>query len=145
MRVFFDTSVLIAAVLEQHRDHARAFPALERVQQGTDTGFIAAHSLAEMYAMLTKAPAPFRHAPEHALLSIEENILDYFNLADVSAGDYPALLREAALSGVQGGTIYDALLLKCASKVKVDQIFTFNLRHFQAVASRELAAIISAP
>ena len=145
MRVFLDTTVLIAALLEQHQDHARAFPALERVQQGMDVGFIAAHSLAEMYAVLTKVPAPFRHAPEQALLSIEENILKYFKVADLSADDYAALLREAALSGIQGGTIYDALLLKCASKAKVGRIFTLNLRHFQAVASRELAAIISSP
>ena len=47
-------SVLIAAVIAKHDSHAKAFPILERVQNGKDEGFVAAHSLAEVYAILTK-------------------------------------------------------------------------------------------
>ena len=57
MKIFLDTSVLVAAVLEQHGDHARAFAILERVQQGKDEGVVAAHSLAETYAILTRLPS----------------------------------------------------------------------------------------
>jgi predicted nucleic acid-binding protein len=34
MKVFLDTSVLVAAVVSKHESHARAFPLLERVQNG---------------------------------------------------------------------------------------------------------------
>ena len=145
MKVFLDTSVLVAAVIAQHGDHDRAFAILERVQSGKDEGFISAHSLAETYATLTKLPAPFRHSPEQALLSIQENILKHFTTSSLSGNDYAALIKEAAAAGIQGGTIYDAVLIKSADKSGVDKIFTLNLRHFQAVASPDLASILSTP
>src|SRR6478672_5249163 len=108
MKIFLDTSVLVASVLKQHEDHERAFALLERVQSGKDEGVISAHSLAEMYATLTKLPPPFRHSPEQALLSIEENILKHFKTSSLSGTDYATLLREASAARIQGGTVYDA-------------------------------------
>ena len=145
MKVFLDTSVLVAAVVQKHESHARAFAVLDRVQNEKDEGFISAHSVAETYAVLTKLPPPMRHTPEQALLSIEENVLKYFNVAALNAGDYTALVREAALAGIQGGTIYDAVLLKCASKTEAEKIFTLNLKHFQNVAPKHIASQIIAP
>jgi predicted nucleic acid-binding protein len=145
VRIFLDTSVLVASVVKQHRDHERSFALLDRVQSGRDKGVISAHSLAESYATLTKLPPPFRHSPEQALLSIEENILKHFQTAELSGQDYAAILREAAAARIQGGTIYDAVLLKSAAQANADKIFTLNLRHFQAVAPPELLRIISLP
>ena len=145
MKVLLDTSVLIAAVIAKHDAHAKAFPLLQRVQNGKDDGFVAAHSLAEMYAILTKIPPPYRHSPEQALLSIEENVLKHFKVASLAGSDYAALIREAALAGIQGGTIYDALLLKSAEKANPDRIYTLNLKHFLAVASQNLGPKLSAP
>jgi hypothetical protein len=53
--------------------------------------------------------------PEQALLSIEENVIQHFEVATLSPKEYASLIREAALSGIQGGTIHDAVLLKCAA------------------------------
>jgi len=145
MRVLLDTSVLIAAVVAKHDSHGKAFPVLGRVQDGKDEGFVAAHSLAEMYAILTKLPPPFRHSPEQALLSIEENVLKYFRISSLAGGDYATLLREAAVAGIQGGTIYDAILLASAGKANPDRIYTLNLKHFLAVAPRNLAAKLASP
>jgi predicted nucleic acid-binding protein len=145
MRVFLDTSVLVAAVLEQHEAHERAFAALERVHEGKDQGFISAHGLAEIYAVLTKLPPPFRHSTEQAFLSLEENVLKHFNIASLTAGDYVALLREAALAGIQGGTVYDAVALKAAAKSGAQRIFTLNLKHFQAVAPEEVRTLLARP
>jgi predicted nucleic acid-binding protein len=145
MKVFLDTSVLVAAVVQKHESHARAFAVLDRVQNKKDEGFISAHSVAETYAVLTKLPPPLRHTPEQALLSIEENVLKYFNVTGLNAGNYTALIREAALAGIQGGTIYDAVLLKCASKTEAEKIFTLNLKHFQNVAPKHIASQIVAP
>ena len=145
MKVFLDTSVLIAAVVSKHDAHTRAFPLLERVQNGKDEGFIAAHSLAEMYAILTKLPPPFRHAPEQALLSLEENVLKHFKISSLTGHDYASLVRETAAVGIQGGTIYDAVLLKSAEKSGPDRVFTLNLKHFSAVAPGNLGPKLSAP
>ena len=54
MKVFLDTNVLVASVIEQHEHHERAYAVLNRVQSGKDEGFVSAHGLAEVYAVLTK-------------------------------------------------------------------------------------------
>ena len=145
MKVFLDTSVLIAAVVAKHEAHARAFPLLQRVQEGEDEGVVSGHSLAELYAVLTRLPPPYRHAPEQALLSIEENILKHFRISTLTGNDYAALIREAAVAGIQGGTIYDAVLLKSVEKAKPDRLFTLNLKHFLAFASKDLHPTLCAP
>ena len=145
MRIFLDTSVLVAAVVAGHESHTRALAVLASVQNGKCEGYISAHTLAEMYAILTKLPPPSRHAPEQALLTIEENVIKYFKISSLTGADYAALLREAAVSGIQGGTIYDAVLLKSAVKVDVAKIFTLNLKHFQAVAPKNIHSEILAP
>ena len=145
MKTFLDTSVLVAAVVQKHASHAAAFTMLERVQNGRDEGFVSAHCLAEMYAVLTKLPPPFRHSPEQALLSIEENVVKYFKTISLTGLEYAGLLREAALAGIQGGTIHDAVLLKCAAKSAAQRIYTFNVKHFAAIQPNAAAADIVAP
>ncbi len=145
MKLLLDTSVLVAAVIAKPEAPARALQVLDRVQNGNDEGFVAAHSLAEMYAILTKLPPPFRHLPEQALLSIEENVVKHFKTSSLTGGDYAALLRAAALAGIRGGTIYDAVLLASAAKANPDRIYTLNLKHFLAVAPGDLRAKLTSP
>jgi predicted nucleic acid-binding protein len=145
VKVFLDTSVLIAAVIAKHDSHAKALPLLQRVLNGKDEGFVAAHSLAEMYSILTKLPPPYRHSPEQALLSIEENVLKYFKIFSLDGSDYAALIRAAAVAGIQGGTVYDAVLLKSAEKANPDRIYTLNLKHLHAVAAESRESKLSPP
>lgn len=145
MKVFLDTSVLVAAVVQKHENNAQAFAVLDRVQNGKDEGFVSAHSLAEVYAVLTKSPPPFRHSSEQALLSLEENIIKYFRVVSLTGAEYVALVREAALAGIQGGTVYDAILLKCAAKASVERIYTLNTRHFEAIWPKNAGAKILKP
>jgi predicted nucleic acid-binding protein len=145
MKVFLDASVLVAAVIQKHAAHERAFAVLERVQEGRDEGFVSAHGLAEFYATLTKLPPPFRHSPEQALLSLEENVLKHFKISSLTGSDYSALIHEAALAGIQGGTIYDAVLLKSASKAAVDQVCTLHLKHFEALPPNHFTPQLLAP
>jgi predicted nucleic acid-binding protein len=145
MKVFLDTNVLVSAALKQHVFHERSFAVMERVWSQKDEGVISTHSLAEMYAVLTKLPPPYRHAPEQALLSIEENVIKHFKTISLAGNDYAAFLREAVGSGIQGGTIYDALLLKCAAKAAVDRVYTLNLKHFQSIAAPEIVRKLSEP
>ena len=55
------------------------------------------------------------------------------------------MIKEAAGKGIQGGTTYDALLLRTAVKANASRIFTFNLKHFQAVAAENVAELLFAP
>ena len=61
------------------------------------------------------------------------------------AEEYKVLLKEAGFAGIQGGTIYDAIHLKCADLARVDRLYTLNLRHFQSIAPTEFGPHIMAP
>lgn len=52
----------------------------------------------------------------------------------LTASEYASAIRHAAELGVNGGTIYDALIARCAVKAKVDTLYTWNTKHFEQVA-----------
>ena len=92
MRILFDTSVLIAAVVEAHPAHAVTFPWLQRVKDKVDAGFVAAHSLAEMYSILTRLPVRPPISPEMARQVITVSILNTCAVVALSVADYVTLL-----------------------------------------------------
>jgi len=145
MKVFLDTSVLVAAVIENHEHHEACYGILDRVQNGRSVGYVSGHSLLEIYAVLTRLPPPSRHSPEQALLTIDENIIPYFQVSVLQETEYPALVRDSGLSGIVGGTIYDRLHLSCAMRVGVKKLYTLNLKHFLAIVPRNLSIDILSP
>ena len=56
MKVMFDTSVLVAGMVEPHPMHERALPWLKRARSRDLEFFVAGHTLAELYAVLTTLP-----------------------------------------------------------------------------------------
>jgi predicted nucleic acid-binding protein len=145
MRVFCDTSVIVAGFLQAHPDHHKARPVLERVKAGVDEGFVAAHSLAEVYAVLTRLPGGHYVVPGMAWQLLHENIIKAFSIIPLGAKEYAKAIRGASESAVEGGRTYDALLLAAAAKCGVDRIYTFNLRHFHSLAKDELKSKIVSP
>lgn len=125
--------MLIAAVVEGHPAHILAFPWLQRVKARLDAGVVAAHSLAEMYAILTRLPVRPTIAPHMAREIIAVNVLDTCEVATLSADDYVTLLNHLADLKIAGGAIYDALLLHAAAKAGVDQVATLNAHDFRRV------------
>jgi predicted nucleic acid-binding protein len=145
MKVFCDTNVLVAAFLADHPQHSAARPVLERVKAGTDKGFVAAHSLAESYAVLTRLPGASQVSPGITWQLISENIIKNFDLISLSPKEYSKTLEEASLADVRGGKIYDALLLTAALKSEAERVYTFNVSHFQSIAPRDISSKIVAP
>jgi predicted nucleic acid-binding protein len=133
MRVLLDTSVLVAAMVEDHPDHRQALPWLQQVNRGVHIGHVAAHSLAELYAILTRLPVQPRISPELAHHLIEQNVLSNCTIISLSDQDYIDILTHMSASAVSGGVIYDALILYAAIKVEIDQILTLNVKDFQRI------------
>ena len=145
MDIFFDTSVLVAASERSHPQHARAKSALVRVLSGKDKGFISAHSIAEVYAVLTRLPVqPRIHSVEAARI-LTENILPNFEIVAIGKRDYLEALNVMTNGGLIGARIYDALLLQSAAKCGAERIYTFNLTDFRQLAPDNLQAKISSP
>jgi len=124
---FFDTSVLVAAVLEEHEHHERSFAALSTATPSS--ACCAAHNLAEAYATLTRYPGKQRLSPDQALLAIEV-FEDRLAVVALETREYLAAIRRFATLGITGGTIYDGLIAACALKAKADVLYTWNVGHF---------------
>ena len=141
MKFFFDTSVLIAAVLVQHVHHQRSSAAYLKAEK--KTAFCAAHTLAEVYAALTRMPGPQRMAGDQALLVLED-IRRRFTIIALDEEDYFSAIASAVAEGVVGGTICDALLARCALKAKATTIYTWHLNHFRLLGP-EVAWLVQSP
>jgi predicted nucleic acid-binding protein len=143
--IFFDTTILVAASEQSHPHHVQARPALLRIVRGQDKGFISAHSIAEVYAVLTRLPVQPRIHPLEAARIILENILPHFEIVTADREDYLEVLQTMASGGWIGARIYDALLLRCAAKCGAERIYTFNLEDFRQLAPATLQGKICAP
>ena len=144
MKVFCDTSVLVAGCVRRHPHFNRARLVLEAAYAKKGEYFISAHSVAETYSVLTNLPLQPRIVPAEAVLIIETNLLACFHRVAVTAKMYERAVLRCAELGAPGGIIYDALLLECARTTGADRIYTFNIRDFQRLAP-DLAGRMVAP
>ena len=133
MKTLFDTSLLVAATLESHADHERAIPWLERAHAGEFPWVVGAHTLAELYSVLTALPRPNRLSPAEVLQLIRENILSVAEAVALTQEEYMGILAVLASNGIVGGSVYDALLAGAARKAGAGRIVTFNVKHFRQV------------
>ena len=145
MDIFFDTTVLVAASEQSHPHYAQARPALLRVAAGQDKGFVGLHSIAEVFAALTRLPVQPRIHPVEAARIVIENILPHVEVVSLGKEDYLETLNTMASGGWIGAKIYDALLLRCAARCAAERIYTFNLEDFKKLAPAGLQEKICAP
>lgn len=131
MKYFFDTSVLIPAFLDEHVHHEASLAAFLKAEKKHSC--CGAHSLAEVYSALTRMPGRHRSSADEAML-ILGNLAARLTFIALEAEEYWLTIADSAESGVIGGTIYDALLARCALKAKAEILYTWNLGHFQQFA-----------
>ncbi len=131
MTVFFDTSVLVAAFETSHPHHHES---LQRFAAGSPGNSICAlHTLAELYSSLTALPLQPRISPYEALVFMQE-VRDRLTLVALNSDEYFTVIQDVAERGLTSGKVYDALLLACAAKSGAQVIYTWNLKHFRAIA-----------
>jgi predicted nucleic acid-binding protein len=144
VNILFDTSVLVAAIVRVHPLHERAVPWLKRVKMRRDTGIVSAHTLAELYAILTTLPIQPRISPELARQLIHDNVLNTCQVIPLIQDDYEAVITGLAKRGLIGGVTYDALILRVAAQAQVDVIVTLNEKDLSRI-DPNLAIKITAP
>ena len=89
------------------------------------------HTLAEVYATMTALPVKDLIPHDQALLFVQE-VRDRLTVVTLTEEEYYTTIEQAAALHCASGRIYDALLLRCAAKVKAETIYTWNLKHFRA-------------
>lgn len=144
MRIFFDTSVLVAAFVESHPAHKVALKRLNKVRAGTDTFIVGGHTLAELYAVLTRLPVRPSIGSALARRLVEENTQDA-EISVLSAKDYLKVLARMDEKGLRGGVVYDALLFHAACKAKADLLITLNEKDFKRIQEKENRPVIESP
>jgi len=125
---FFDTSALYPVFIDDHAHHQASLTAYLRADPSQAA--CAAHSLAELYATLTRMPGPNRLSAEQVLLILDD-IRERLAVIALGPDEYREAIGDAAAEGILGGTVYDALIARCVLKSKATIIYTWNLKHFR--------------
>jgi len=143
MRLYCDTSVLVAGLVKRHPRHAAAEALFQRVRRGEDRAFLATHGLAETYSVLTSFTNP-RISPAEAIRGLWMLCEIGFKPVMLTPANYFETLESLAIAGFAGGITYDALHLAAARLATPDYIHTCNVADFQRLAP-DLADRIKEP
>lgn len=134
--------MLFAASDTAHQHHAESLKLVESA--ANDRAYCSAHSLAELYATLTATPVPRLRKTSDVSAGVQ-NVVKIFTPVELDLEDYLWVVQHAGKSGIRSGQIYDALILKCAEKVRASTIYTWNLRHFRNIAWAGIAEKVRTP
>ena len=137
-----DTSVLIAAADLRHTHHTASIAVVRTATKAH--AFCSAHTVAEVYATLTSAAyrGRLRSADVGDVL---DRIRRTFTVIGLTPTEYFAVTQDGLARGAQSGQIYDALHLAAAAKADVGCVYTWHVKHFQALAPASIVDLIHTP
>lgn len=92
---------------------------------------VAAHSLAEAYAVLTTLPVSPRLGSGLAWRLLQENVAKHGRIVTLTVREYISVLGDLAARALTGGVVYDALIARAARKAGVDRLVTLNPADFR--------------
>ena len=128
---FFDTSVLLAGIIELAGPHAPQQGLMDAVARGAfDRPRTAWHCCLEFYSVATRLPPELRVSPEDARRLVEEEIMARFSVHSLPRDRRAGFIRMAAGDAIAGGRIYDAHIAEVARGAGADIVVTDNRRHF---------------
>lgn len=142
MRVALDTSVLVAAVVEDHPQHERATWWLRADEAGERIA--AWHAYAETWAVLTVLPMEPRLSGEVAA-AVLNRLGRVVRFVAPSPDTYPAAVARCNARSLRSGAVYDALHLVTAEQESADLLLTFNVDDFARLAEPGAPRIVAPP
>jgi predicted nucleic acid-binding protein len=133
VRIFLDTSVLLAGLVDFGPQSAPAQSLMHAIAEGRVTEPATAwHCCLEFFSVATRLPPEFRVAPADAVLLLQEEVFARMTVYDLPAGDRLAMLRAAAHDAIAGGRIYDAHIAEVARAISTSVVITDNRKHFMS-------------
>ncbi|MFI4956025.1 MAG: type II toxin-antitoxin system VapC family toxin [Gammaproteobacteria bacterium] len=130
MLVLLDTNVLVAAFVASHPHHSAAMRWFQLAEKKKISIMVAAHSIAECYAVLTRLPLTPKISPADAYRILRDNSKKMGKLVSLDPHEYMDIAEDLSLLGLSGGIVYDAIILKTAQKHHAKKLITFNKKHF---------------
>ncbi|MEX0700512.1 MAG: PIN domain-containing protein [Planctomycetales bacterium] len=143
MTVLFDTSVLVASLLQRHQFHEPAVAWLAAARTTSLKMIVSAHSIAEVYSVLTRLPKGERVSSADAWELIDRNILELATIRTLPAAGYVRLVKQLSVGGFAGGVVYDAIIAEVGRLAKSDALLTLNVADFERVTKNGKMPIIS--
>lgn len=143
MGAVFDSSALIAACVEAHPKHASAISWLKRAKNKEIEYLVSAHSLLEVYSVLTRAPFKPPISPSTAKRLIEQNIKKDAKIISLTGKEYFQIIDRMTQLGLTGSIVYDAIIVECARKSKAKEVITSNIKDFTRLIPDDSIKIIT--
>jgi predicted nucleic acid-binding protein len=142
--VFFDTSVLLAGLIELGPGSEPAQAVLDAIaERHLGRVHTAWHCCLEFYAVSTRLPVEFRLTPGDAVRLLEEEIISRFEIYQLPEDDRAHFLRAAGHERIAGGRVYDAHIAEIARLSGARIVVTDNRRHFTSLF-RHMIPVMSA-
>jgi predicted nucleic acid-binding protein len=129
--LYLDSSVLVAALVEDEPAHEQCLQLLRKKDLATWT-----HALAEVFATLTGGRLGLRVPPGVAAELIDASLSPRLRLIELTGADHLGAIRESESVGVRAGAIFDFLHLIAARRSSATALFTLNIRHFVPLARK---------
>jgi predicted nucleic acid-binding protein len=144
MRVCFDTSVLVPALVAPHPFHARALWWVEAAAKGEIEGVMAWHAAAETWSVLTRLPIS---PPVTAILAerLVGQLARHIRPLAMAGSHYRAALQRCAERGARSGAVFDALHLVIAEASQAQVLATFNPADFERLSNQSGPRIVVPP
>lgn len=142
--IFFDTSVLVAGMIDLGNDSVAPLALLDAVAAGRfEAPRTAWHCCLEFYSVTTRLPEEYRLAPETALRFLEEELMPRFDVGALPGNSRLAFLTSAVGDGVFGGRVYDAHIAEVARLAGARTVVTENRRHFTGLLRHGIRVLLS--
>lgn len=144
MRIAFDTSVLVAALIEPHPHHLRAVGWLEEAATQRLSGECTWHAIAETWSVLTRLPLQPPVSPTMADAAVTR-VLERIEAVTIDGAVYRRAMRRCSDQGMRSGALFDALHLVSAEVREVGGLVTFNRGDFERLVTDLSPPIIVPP
>jgi predicted nucleic acid-binding protein len=142
---FFDTSVLVAGLIDFGASSRHALLLMDAVAEGRiERPSTAWHCCLEFYSVTTRLPEEYRLEPEVALRLLREEIFARFSIHSLREELQEGFLVFAAGEGTTGGRIYDAHIAEVARQAGARLVATENRRHFTPLLRHGVRVLVSA-
>ena len=131
MTLYLDSSVLVAALVEDEPAHESCLKILRRKDAASWT-----HAITEVFATLTGGRLGLRVPPALAAELIDTSLVSRLRFLDLGATEVSGAIRDAEAVGARGGAIFDFLHLIAARRAGATVVYTLNTKHFTALARK---------